>query len=205
MKKLFFTILLLILFFGLLPIAKADQQLLLKYPEISGIKIGEGTTLPEIIKYIYLFSLGIVGLMAFVSIIIGAVQYITSAGNDTKIGDAKDRITSALLGILILLASVLILRTINPDLINIDFKLPAIVAPGPPSPTMDYYCYGCCDELAIPNDCDDFYKQWSCFKLEGFNEYATANKACEVTVDKSCGVLNWRALFLTKTQPCPTK
>ena len=124
MKKLFFTILLLILFFSLLPIAKADQQLLIDYPEISGIKLGERTTLPEIIKYIYLFSLGIVGLTAFVCIIIGAVQYITSAGNDSKMGDAKDRITSALLGILVLLASVLILTTINPDLINLEFNLP---------------------------------------------------------------------------------
>jgi hypothetical protein len=123
MKKLFFTILLLILFLGLLPIAKADQQLLIEYPEISGMKLGTETTLPKIIKYIYLFSLGIVGLTAFVSIIIGAVQYITSAGNDSKMGDAKDRITSALLGILILLASVLILRTINPDLINLEFSL----------------------------------------------------------------------------------
>ena len=120
MKKLFFIILLLILFFSLLPIAKADQQLLIEYPKIGEMDINkEGTTLPEIIKYIYLFSLGIVGLTAFVSIIIGAVQYITSAGNDSKMSDAKDRITSALLGILILLASVLILRIINPDLINL--------------------------------------------------------------------------------------
>lgn len=130
MKKLFFTILLLILFFGLLPIAKADQQLLIDYPEIGGMKLGEGTTLPEIIKYIYLFSLGIVGLTAFVCIIIGAVNYITSAGNDTKMSDAKNRITSALLGILILLASVLILRTINPDLVNIGFVLPEIKGGG---------------------------------------------------------------------------
>jgi len=125
MKKLFFTILLLILFFGLLPIAKADQKLLIDYPKIGEMDINkEGTTLPEIIKYIYLFSLGIVGLTAFVCIIIGAVKYITSAGNDSKMGDAKDRITSALLGILVLLASVLILTTINPDLINLEFNLP---------------------------------------------------------------------------------
>lgn len=207
MKKIFFTILLLILFFGLLPIAKAEQKLLIEYPKIGDIDINkEGTTLPEIIKYIYLFSLGIIGLVAFVSIIIGAVQYITSAGNDSKMGEAKDRITSALLGILILLSSVLILRTINPDLTNLDFKLPALTTPVvPPQPTMDYYCYNCCLELINLHGCDDWDKQWSCFKLQGLNEYATADKACEVTVNKSCGILNWKALFLTKTEPCPNK
>lgn len=203
MKKTIFITIIIILFFGFWQNCSA-VNLLEKYPEISGIKIGEGTTLPEIIKYIYMFSLGIVGIVAFVSIIIGAVQYITSAGNDSKMGEAKDRITSALLGILILLSSVLILRTINPDLISLDFKLPPLTTPVvPPQPTMDYYCYSCCLEIIKPHGCDDWDKQWSCFKLEGFNEYPSANVECEATINNSCGILNWRALYKTKTEPCP--
>lgn len=93
-------------------------------------KIGETTPtsegLPGFIRYIYLFALGAVGIIALLSILIGAIMYVFSAGNPSKASDAKDRIFSALLGILILLAAVLILRTINPDLVNIGFELPDI-------------------------------------------------------------------------------
>lgn len=104
-------------------------ELLLDYPTIPGAgKLGEGeaSTLPGIIRYIYLFSLGIVGFIALLSILIGAIKYTTAAGNVSQVEDAKKQIKEALLGILILLAAVLILNIINPDLINIGFKLPEI-------------------------------------------------------------------------------
>jgi len=185
MKKLFFTILLLILFFGLLPVAKADQQLLIEYPKIGEVDINkEGTTLSQIIQYIYLFSLGIVGLTAFVSIIIGAVQYITSAGNDTKMGDAKDRITSALLGILILLASVLILRTINPDLINLEFSLPGSQTDNTDT-TGNYKCLCCCIPECTPTNPINRIPAW------GYSEckettYAQAQSDCASACSTEC-------------------
>jgi dolichyl-phosphate-mannose--protein O-mannosyl transferase len=74
---------------------------------------------PDLINYIYKFALGICGVTALVSIVYGGAQYAFSAGNSSKAEDAKDRITQALLGIVILLFAVLILRTINPDLINL--------------------------------------------------------------------------------------
>jgi len=106
-------------------------ELLLKYPKI-GTSTPTSEGLPGFIKYIYLFALGAVGIIALLSILIGAIMYVFSAGNPSKASDAKDRIMSALLGILILLAAVLILRTINPDLVNIGFELPEIkpISPG---------------------------------------------------------------------------
>jgi len=98
-------------------------SLILDYPDIGGSKPGqEGFGLPDLARYIYLFSLGIVGVVALLSMIIGAAQYVMSAGNPSKASDAKDRIYSAILGIIILIASVLILRTINPDLVNLGIK-----------------------------------------------------------------------------------
>ena len=114
-----------LLLFGFWQIVQATE-LLLDYPEIQGIKPGETTNLPEIIKYIYMFALGAAGFVALLAILIGAIMYVFSTGNPSKAADAKDRILSALLGILILLASVLILRTINPDLVDIGFDLPII-------------------------------------------------------------------------------
>ncbi|MFZ5559574.1 MAG: pilin [Patescibacteria group bacterium] len=140
-KILFITIVCLITLFGFWQIARAID-LLLDYPEIGGIKPGETIELPEIIKYFYLFALGIVGVIALLSMLIGAIKYIFSAGNPSKAGEAKDQIFSAILGIIILLASVLILRTINPDLVSIGFKLPEIKGGGGGASAYPYVqCY----------------------------------------------------------------
>lgn len=126
MKKIILiTILFLFLSFLIYNTCQA-VDLLLKYPTIKGTSpTSEG--LPGFIKYIYLFSLGASGFIALLMMLIGAVMYIFSAGNPSKAADAKDRIFSALLGIFILLVAVLALRIINPDLVNIGFKLPPII------------------------------------------------------------------------------
>lgn len=120
MKK--FT-LLIIISFAFLLIAQncLAMQLLLDWPKINNETLGEQSTVPELIKYIYTFALGICGITALVSIIVGAAQYAFSAGDSSKAGDAKDRITQALLGIVILLCAFLILNIINPDLVNFKF------------------------------------------------------------------------------------
>ena len=93
------------------------QALIVNYPPIpQAPNPAEG--LPQAITYIYMFALGAVGIIALLAMMIGAIMYVTSAGNPSRAADAKDRIFSALLGILLLLASVLILRIINPDLVG---------------------------------------------------------------------------------------
>jgi hypothetical protein len=120
-----------LLFFGFWQICGAQQELLLDYPDIPGVpKPGEAPAsqeLPQLIKYIYFFALGAVGFVALLAIIIGAIMYVLSAGNPTKMADAKDRILSAVLGVLLLLATVLILRTINPDLVRFRLSLEPII------------------------------------------------------------------------------
>lgn len=95
--------------------------LLLDWPKINNSQLGAEATLPDLINYIYKFALGICGLTALVSIILAAAQYALSAGDSSKMGEAKNKITQALLGILILLFSYLILYTINPDLVSLTF------------------------------------------------------------------------------------
>ena len=163
-KIISITILFLVILFGIWQNVYAGK-LLLNYPEMGGIKLSEEPTLPEIIKYIYLFSLGIVGFAALISMLIGAIRYITSAGNASKAEDAKDQMTQAILGIIILLAAVLILRTINPDLVNIGFVLPTIGGGTSTTQTNQHVscqCYlasggrfftGFCYQL--PQDCTD--------------------------------------------------
>lgn len=75
--------------------------------------------------YIYKFSIGIAVFLAIVRIIWGGFLYITSA---TPFGkqDGREKITEAVIGLCMILASYLILRTIDPRLVNIDASIPKI-------------------------------------------------------------------------------
>lgn len=121
-KKIFllfsFIFILILVFSGL---CLAQRELEITYPEIPGLN--RPTTvkalLPEYIKYIFGFALIIAGLIAFGSLIYGGVRYLTSAGSPSALGDAKDQISSAILGLVVLLCSYLILTTVNPQLVGL--------------------------------------------------------------------------------------
>ena len=92
----------------------------LDYPEIGGFKIEEGMDLNKLIAWFYYFIVGIAGLAAFITLVWGGFLWLTSAGNASKISEAKERINSAFLGLMLILASYLILRAINPELVALN-------------------------------------------------------------------------------------
>jgi len=97
------------------------QKTELEYPQVSGAETPTTvkTAFPEYVKYLFNLAIIIAGLIAFASLVYGGFSYLTSAGDPTAIGDAKDRITAGILGLIILLASFLILTTINPQLVGL--------------------------------------------------------------------------------------
>ena len=101
-------------------------------------KTVEGTSLPDYVKYIFNFAIIIAGAVAFGVTVLGGIRWLTSAGDPSKLRDAKDQIFAAFLGLIILLSSYLILTTINPQLVL--FEAPGLktveVLPSPP-PTKD--------------------------------------------------------------------
>lgn len=99
-------------------------------------EISRGSAVVKQIYILFQFGLGAIGIVAFGSIIYGAVKYMAAAGDPGAITEAKGRIFSALWGIGIALTSIILLSTINPDLVNflatgqfnvrkIKYKLPA--------------------------------------------------------------------------------
>lgn len=56
-------------------------------------------------------------MFAVLTIVVGGIMYMTTDVTETK-GAAKERIMASFYGLLLLIASVLILNTINPDLLN---------------------------------------------------------------------------------------
>ena len=118
MKKIFLIIFL--LFIICAPnIAMAQVKLETGLPNIPGGQLPVGQELPSYIRYLFIFGLGAITILALAQMMIGGIQYILSAGNVSKKEDAKDTIQQALLGLGLLLASFLLLRTINPDLVNL--------------------------------------------------------------------------------------
>lgn len=87
--------------------------------------------LSDFLKYIYYFFLTIGGIATFAMLVWGGFRWLTSAGNPAGIGEAKDTIFSAIIGLVLLLGSYLILSTINPDLVIVTLPTISIVTPTP--------------------------------------------------------------------------
>ncbi len=124
-KKLFLFFLFALLVFAFILSAHlvladtAPKGLEGQYPEVQGYK-PELVTIPieKYAKYIFNFAIWISGFIALIVLIYAGFEYFTSAGNPGKIQDAKNRISAAFLGLIILFGSYLILTTINPGLIS---------------------------------------------------------------------------------------
>lgn len=120
-KKFLFIILSLILFFPNTSSAvlcnENENGLNLCYPSFNKYTLTSTSNLSDIVAWFYYFIIGVSGFAAFIMIVSAGFKYFTSAGNPSAIGDAKDQIKSALLGLLLILTSYIILQTINPDLI----------------------------------------------------------------------------------------
>lgn len=67
---------------------------------------------------IYKWLLLIAGIVATIMIILGGFTYLTSGGNATRAGEGKERIGSAIFGLILLLGSYMLLYLINPGLVE---------------------------------------------------------------------------------------
>lgn len=75
--------------------------------------------IPGLVANFYTWVLGIGALVALGILIFGGLLYTTSAGNESRMGEAKEWVFGAIIGLLLLFGSYLILNTINPELIEL--------------------------------------------------------------------------------------
>jgi hypothetical protein len=105
----------------------AEPQLQIKIPTVdfSGVDLDEsGTTvnipyLAEYISGLYQYLILLAGVVASVLTIMGGFQYLTAGGDAGKVKAAKERITNAIAGVVLLLGAYTILRTISPSLVEL--------------------------------------------------------------------------------------
>jgi len=120
-KFLFLLLLVLFLCFLLNSFALANNTgkrgLEIKYPVINGIEITTSTTISEYAVYFFSLSLIIAAIAAFAVLTYGGIRYLLSLNNPEAMKDARTWISSGGIGLLIILASYLILSTINPEIV----------------------------------------------------------------------------------------
>jgi len=86
------------------------------------IRLGNTTSVVDLGDYIavfYNYAVSVAGIIAGVMIVVAGYQYLSSAGNDSKVKGAKERIKNALIGLAILFSAYLILNTVNPDTLRL--------------------------------------------------------------------------------------
>ncbi len=103
-----------------------------------GTQVGMGEYLAGMMKFI----IALAGVFAILMAIIGGTQYVAAGISPNAKGEAKERITNAFIGLILVLVSYLILNSINPKLVKFELLLPPISgpavtapAPGVPTPT----------------------------------------------------------------------
>lgn len=118
----FFIIVFLCLFCFFLN-AETSFALEAKYPTLNtaagAVGLDEGDTLPQYIVYLFWGGMFVGFSAVFLGFLIGGIMFILSPVNVEMRANAKDRITGAISGLLILTLVYLILSTINPQLVGL--------------------------------------------------------------------------------------
>lgn len=102
------------------------------YPRVPGALAPQdflNTALPEDVlslyaKYLINLSVWTGGMLALAGLIYGGILYLISTGKPDRMTLAKNQISAAFFGLLLLLSSYLVLKTISPQFINL--KIPAL-------------------------------------------------------------------------------
>jgi hypothetical protein len=122
------------------------KELEVDYPATPGTTPPSSTetSLPDYIKYVFTFIIGIAGMVGLIALLYAGAQYISSAGNPDMHSEAKSRLVSAFWGGILLLSSYALLRIINPGLTTLELNAPERIAsvelpqtPITPIPTAD--------------------------------------------------------------------
>lgn len=120
MKKIKKIILFLIIFTFCSVLVLASLSASATELEVGILKKTSANGIADYISLIYAFAGAAVGGLAVVMILIGAIMYSASAGNKGGIALAKSIISSAIVGLVIVVMSYLILATLSPSIARLN-------------------------------------------------------------------------------------
>ena len=80
---------------------------------------GPGESPASFVNYLVVFAIAFVGFAAIIGVVWGGITHLTAAGNASKASDGTDRIKSSVLGLVLVLAAIAVLYTLNPSLVTL--------------------------------------------------------------------------------------
>ncbi|MBI5369993.1 hypothetical protein HZA85_02295 [Candidatus Uhrbacteria bacterium] len=78
------------------------------------------------VSAIYKWMVGISGFLAITMVMIGGIQYVLASGSE-NVTKAKERMQNGVIGMALLFGVVLILQTINPQLLKLEIPRPSLI------------------------------------------------------------------------------
>ncbi|MEI7749732.1 MAG: pilin [Candidatus Moraniibacteriota bacterium] len=123
MKKIYptiivLTLILLPLYFNPTPVHSLAYTPLEAIPGVTN-----ASDFPSYLSGIYKFALWSVGIAAMFMITIGGAMYLTSAGNTSAMGNAKNVIEDAIIGLILAISAWFLLNFINPAILSGDLSI----------------------------------------------------------------------------------
>lgn len=124
------------------------------------------------------YLIGAIGIIAVVMIMWGGIKWITAGGNASQVDDAKGKIKNAVMGIVLLLCTYTIFKTINPRMLSLQLPTIETVKENPiccklkanPTIKMLRYTETCSSEEELVNPADP--KDLSgCKQMEEYIKY----------------------------------
>ena len=108
-----------------LPSFASAYILLQKLPGLEGGGAA-GPGLTDYLNWLFRFMLAAAAFLAVVQIVVAGIQMMVGGASESQITNAKGRIQDAIYGLLLALASWLILYTINPNLAQMNLTIPEV-------------------------------------------------------------------------------
>lgn len=120
MKKYLLLVIFLLLFFLPILVLAAEAVTPEKWINLAvplpGATGGRVQNIGEYINLAYKLAISFLAIVCVLALLIGGIRYILSAGNASKAAEGMNFIKSSIIGLILGLASFLILNTINPQL-----------------------------------------------------------------------------------------
>jgi uncharacterized protein (UPF0333 family) len=120
----------------------------------------------SIIFSIVVYLLGFIGLIFLIMLLIGGYQWLTSYGNEEKVKHAKDRLKSAIIGLVIILVAYIITTFVTQVLTK--------------ATCTGYYCY----PTGAPSPCGSATTEEQCLNVPGGYCYW---QGCDGPYGSGCG------------------
>lgn len=108
--------------------AENEWSLQVSWPNSpAGSPLTPSSTIAELVQYFFEWGVAIGVILTFGALIYASFQYLISSGDPQKISKAKNMLSSAFLGLLLLFSSWMLIMILNPELAVIsDIGVPAL-------------------------------------------------------------------------------